>query len=107
VFAMNQPTANPRLADARNIAAILLLVGAVAGALWTVLGWVGTRVSSAEAAQIHDTMRLEYRAIGQKITLEIDESRRQWTDVARDVRTIKCLVDPRKKAKDKTGCGLE
>ena len=104
---MTQPPANPRLADARNIAAVLLLVGGAAAGLWTVLSWAGTRVSTAEAAQVHDAIRLEYRATGQKLGLELDESRRQWSEVARDVRTIKCLVDPRKKAKDKTGCGLE
>lgn len=82
-----------------TIALAALAVGAVA--------WFLGVQSKPEAAKQYEALRTEFQAADVLIDRKAEVAGRQIEEVGRDVKVIKCLVDPAKTAKQKRGCGLE
>ena len=89
---------------------MLTIIGAIcaigAVAVGVVAYFVGMQ-PRAEAAVQHEAMRAEYRTADTAIDNKASGAVSEIQKVGREVRVIRCWVDPTKSAKAKRACGLE
>jgi len=92
--------------DARQIAAIVAITGALATIAWQVSSFALGTVTHQEAQIEHQAIRGEMKIGDEKIDVKASAAADQIKEVGRDVKTIKCLMlAPTVKAKQR--CGLE